>query len=179
MHYRLVLAVMLGAAGPAQATVTSNSDVGFALQHSVEVAMNADEAYALLAAPDRWWLSAHTYSGDAKNLRLDARAGGCFCETVPGKQGKADGSVEHAHILYAAPGQQLRLSGALGPLQSEALTGVLNFTIAPTSAGARVTMTYVVGGYFRTGTAQIATAVDEVMGEQMQGFKRVADATHH
>ncbi|MDI1297047.1 MAG: ATPase, partial [bacterium] len=86
---------------------------------------------------------------------------------------------EHGRVIYAAPGQQLRLSGALGPLQSEAVTGTLSFVIAPSAYGARITMSYAVGGYLRGGAAPMATTVDQMLGEQLDGFKRVADALHH
>ncbi|MDI1296619.1 MAG: ATPase, partial [bacterium] len=81
MH-RGVIAMMLGAAlvaAPGNATVLSSSDVGFVTQGSVDVAMSPDDAYALLTRPDRWWSSAHSISGDTKNLSLDPKVGGCFC----------------------------------------------------------------------------------------------------
>jgi hypothetical protein len=107
------------AAAPGQGGVVASSDAGFVVQASVDVALAPDAAYALLAEPGRWWNSAHTYSGDARNMVLEAKAGGCFCETLPDKSEKgSSGSIEHARVIYAAPGQRLRLSGALGPLQS-------------------------------------------------------------
>jgi len=47
-------------------------------------------------------------------MQLELRAGGCFCETMAGRDGRPAGSVEHARILYIAPGRQLRLPGAPG-----------------------------------------------------------------
>src|SRR3546814_10432451 len=80
--------------------------------------------YRLLSQPGRWWNGAHSYSGSAANLRLEPVAGGCFCEALPGEEGRV-GSVEHARVIHAAPDRQLRLSGALGPLPAEAGTGTL------------------------------------------------------
>lgn len=117
----------------------------------------------------------HSYSGNAANLSLQLRAGGCFCETLPQAHGEA-GSVEHARVIYALPGKQLRLSGALGPLQAEAVTGTLNFDITPHARGARVTLTYVAGGYLRGGGAAIAPVVDKVLGEQLESLKHAAEA---
>ncbi|HEX7915316.1 MAG TPA: hypothetical protein VF497_06160, partial [Rudaea sp.] len=72
-----------------------------------------DRAYAAITGVARWWDSNHTYSGNASNLSLDARAGGCWCEQL------ADGgSVQHMTVLTAMPGRMLRLSGGLGPLQA-------------------------------------------------------------
>lgn len=73
------------------------------------------------------------------------------------------------------PGKQLRLSAALGPLQGDGVGGTLDFTITPSGKGVRVTMTYVVGGYLRGGSALMAPLVDRVLTEQLQGLKRAAE----
>lgn len=161
-------------AAPAHSAVTASGENGFATENSVDVAADAASIYALLAVPARWWNGAHSYSGNAANLSLEAKAGGCFCEVLPGVDGKT-GSVEHARVIHAAPGRQLRLSGALGPLQAEAVTGTLTFDIRPAQRGVRVTLTYVVGGYIRTGAAGIAPLVDKVLAEQLAGLKRAAE----
>lgn len=94
-------------------------------------------------------------------------AGGCFGEVLPSGQGAATGSVEHMRVIQARPGQLLRLSGALGPLQSEALKGVLTVTFEPAAGGGtQIVWEYVVGGYMRRDPAQIAPAVDAAMGQQ-------------
>ncbi|WP_375195172.1 SRPBCC family protein [Sphingobium sp.] len=159
---------------PAHCAVTDSSDIGFAVENSVDVAADAGTVYRLLGQPRRWWNGEHSYSGDAANLSLKPVAGGCFCETVPGRSGRA-GSIEHARVIHAAPDRQLRLSGALGPLQAEAVTGTLTFDIAPVEKGARVVMSYVVGGYIRMGGAKIAPVVDKVLAEQLAGLKRAAE----
>ena len=160
---------------PAHSAVTASDDIGFAVENSVEVAADAATVYRLLGQPGRWWSSDHSYSGDAANLRLQPVAGGCFCETLPHADGPA-GSVEHARVIQAVPGKRLRLSGALGPLQAEAVTGTLDFDIVPAGKGVRVTMTYGVGGYIRMGSARIAPIVDGVLAEQLAGLKRAAEA---
>ncbi|WP_242125614.1 SRPBCC family protein [Sphingobium sp. Sx8-8] len=172
--------IALGWAGaamvaPAHGAVTASSDIGFAVENSVDVAADAGTVYRLLGQPGRWWSKEHSFSGNAANLSLKPVAGGCFCETVPGQGGQA-GSVEHARVVYAAPDRQLRLSGALGPLQAEAVTGTLNFDIVPAGKGVRIVMSYVVGGYVRMGTAKIAPVVDRVLAEQLAGLKRAAEA---
>jgi len=164
---------LLGAA-PAHGAVTSAGDSGFAIENSVEIAADPQSVYALLATPARWWSAAHTYSGNAVNLSLEPRAGACFCERLRGPGGSV-GSVEHARVIFAAPNKQLRLSGALGPLQAEAVTGTLDIVISPAKAGVRVTMGYVVGGYVRAGMTPIAPMVDKVLGEQLEELKRVAE----
>lgn len=162
-------------AAPAHCAVTGSSENGFATERSVEIAASAASVYALLVAPGRWWNDAHTYSGDSANMTIDARAGGCFCETIPAKDGPS-GSIEHGRVIYAVPGKQLRLSGALGPLQAEGVTGTLDFAIAPAGKGVKVSMNYVVGGYLRAGPATMAPLVDQVLGEQLAGLKQAAES---
>ncbi|MFB0874746.1 MULTISPECIES: SRPBCC domain-containing protein [unclassified Sphingobium] len=160
---------------PAHAAVTASGESGFVSENEVTIAADAATVYALIATPGRWWSDAHTYSGDSVNMTIDARAGGCFWETIPAKAGAA-GSVEHGRVIYAAPGKRLRLSAALGPLQSEAAVGTLDLAITPSGNGVSVVMTYVVGGYIRGGTAKLAPLVDQVLVEQLAGLKRAAEA---
>ncbi len=95
------------------------------------------------------------------------RAGGCFCETIP-----ADGgTVEHARVVYAQPGKQLRVQGSLGPLQAEGVSGTLTWTLKAVPGGTEVTQNYVVGGYIRGGAKSFAAPVDQVLGEQLNGLK--------
>jgi hypothetical protein len=70
-------------------------------------------------------------------------------------------------VVYAEPGKALRMVGSLGPLQSEALTGTLTITLKPAAAGTRLAFEYVVGGYMRYKTDEIAPAVDNVLAEQL------------
>lgn len=57
MRYRLeyLAAVLLFAPMPAQAEVRSASDIGFAVESSVDVAADAAHIYALLGSPQHWW----------------------------------------------------------------------------------------------------------------------------
>ena len=160
---RYVALGLLIAASPVSAEVKSVSDVGFAVERTVTVDASPERAFAALVQPSLWWSSAHTWSGDAKNLSLDLRAGGCFCEAMP----KARGGVEHARVVYFAPGRMLRLSGALGPLQGEAAIGTLTFTMKPEGSMTAITLSYVVGGNLRQGPRNLAAPVDGVLGEQL------------
>jgi hypothetical protein len=135
-------------ATPAAAEVVASSDDGFVSHTVVEVAATPAEAWARLSEPGQWWNSEHTYSGDAANLTIEPVAGGCFCETIPAANGVAAGQVEHMRVVYVDPrARTLRLRGSLGPLQAEALTGVLTMTVQPSDTGAKITWDYVVGGY--------------------------------
>lgn len=154
----------------AHAEVKSATEAGFAVSSTVEIAASPDAVYALIANPADWWLSDHTYSGDAANMTIDPRAGGCFCEAIPGRDGAPSGSIEHARVIYAQPGRLLRMSGALGPLQAEAAIGTLTFSLKPHDGVTSVTMDYAVGGYVRGGAGSLATVVDMVLGQQLQSL---------
>jgi Polyketide cyclase / dehydrase and lipid transport len=157
---------------PAAAEVKSVADSGFAISNRVTVKATPAQAYAALAKPGFWWDSAHTYSGDAKNLTMVIKPGGCFCEGVP-----ADGSlIEHGRVVYAQPGKILRIHGALGPLQQEGVTGPLTWELKPSAeGGTEIINTYVVGGYIRGGTTTAAPLVDMVLGEQLARLKAYLD----
>jgi hypothetical protein len=159
------------AAVPAKAKVIDQSDIGFTVAHTAQVAATPDDVWKMLRLPDKWWSKEHSWSGDAANFWLDSQAGGCFCEKLPGKDG-ATGSVQHARIIFAKPGEMMRLSGAFGPLQSEAVTGTLTIHIKPIATGSAIRFDYVVGGYMRFKVADVAPAVDKVLGEQLAGLAK-------
>ena len=167
----LVTALACGTA--ASAKVRSANDVGFSLASSVRIDRDARSIYTLIAKPARWWSREHSYSGDTANLSMNPRAGGCFCERLPGADGSA-GSVEHARVILADPYKRLRLSGALGPLQADAVIGTLEFTLTPADKGVEVTISYIAAGSMRTDPRQIAPVVDRVLAEQLARLKRVA-----
>ena len=167
-------------APPASAEVIASSESGFVTRATAEVPTDPAAAWTALIAPQNWWNKAHTFSGDSANLYLDAQGGGCFCEKLPlkdGAPGTRGGSVAHMRVVYADPGKALRMVGALGPVQSEALTGTLTVTLKPGGAGTRIVMEYVVGGYMRYKVEEIAPAVDKVLAEQLAGLSASLGAT--
>ncbi len=166
----------IGFATPATADVVQATPAGFEIKQVVTVDVPIAQAWDTLRAPQRWWSKEHTYSDDSANLYLDAQATGCFCERMKGADGSV-GSVEHARIVYIAPGRMIRLTGALGPLQAEAVIGTLTFRLDPEGSNAtRVTMNYVVGGYVRAGADTLAPKVDEVLAVQLLGLNSAAEA---
>lgn len=174
-----MLAALVLTGPTAQAEVAAQSDAGFVIKHSAEVAAEPKAVWKVLIAPAKWWSSSHTWSGDAANLYLDAQGTGCFCEKLPKPaDAPADqrmGSVEHMHVVFADPERGvLRMTGALGPLQGEALHGTLTFTLTKTETGTRIDAEYVVGGYMRFKPEDIVPAVDGVLGEQVARLAKVA-----
>jgi hypothetical protein len=170
-------AVLLAAiSSPALAEVKAASDTGFNSVHIATVNATPDEIWNRLLTPKDYWNKAHSWSGLTAGFYIDAQANGCFCELfqeadVNGKLNTV-GSVEHMRVLFAHPGKVLRMQGALGPLQSEAVIGTLTVAMEPTKdkAGTRVSFSYVVGGYMRYTVSEIAPAVDKVLGEQFKNM---------
>jgi uncharacterized protein YndB with AHSA1/START domain len=160
------LLLVFAGAGPATAEVKSVTTNGFEVVSVATIAAPADRIYAAFGEIGRWWSPSHTFSRDAANLTLELHAGGCFCERL-----KDGGSVQHLQVVYAAPGEGLRLRGALGPLQVEGVDGAIAWTLKPTEGGTSLTQSYVVGGYIRSGMEQWASRVDRVLDEQLQRLK--------
>lgn len=166
----LTLAAAIGAA-PVSAEVTRTTDNSFVSRHEVVVEASPKQVWLALITPADWWQSEHTWSGDAKNLTLMPKAGGCFCETIPevSEPGRftLEGSAEHMRVVQANPETALRMVGNLGPLQSEPVNGVLTIAISKVDQGTRIVWEYNVGGAMRYEVPVIAKAVDGVMGEQL------------
>jgi uncharacterized protein YndB with AHSA1/START domain len=170
---------MLSAALALLLVTTASADVVSATPTTMEIhdAITIDapiqQVWDTLRSPQRWWSKDHTYSDDSANLYLDTQATGCFCERFPDRKG----SVEHARILYIQPPRMIRLSGALGPLQAEAVVGTLTFKLDPEGSNAtKLTLDYVVSGYVRAGADTLAPKVDEVLALQVVNLKSAAEA---
>ena len=172
MRIALLFVAAALAAAPASAEVVSTGPDAFVIRNVVEVSVPAERAYLQLARPERWWESSHTYSGKAINLSLDLRPGGCFCEALPGGIG---GGVEHMRVVTARPSQMLRLEGALGPLQGEAVTGVLTFELRPKGRSTEVVKTYTVRGFSAADAAKWAPMVDGMLRTQLVRYERFAE----
>jgi len=166
-HFLLAAAligVQAAGASPAVAQVTAN---GFLVGHTVSIGALPARVYeTLVGQVGLWWNPQHTFSGDSKNLSIDARPGGCFCERLPN-----GGGVEHLRVIYVAPGEGLRMSGALGPLQTSGLVGSLTLKLTSVASGTAVELSYAVGGFMEGGFERIAPAVDAVLQEQFHRLK--------
>jgi hypothetical protein len=157
---KLVLLVLLASA-PAQAEIKASSPSGFEVERKAFVLATPEAVFAQIGRVAEWWDPVHSYSGKAAGLRLELRAGGCFCENIgPGA------SVEHMRVIYADPKVGIRLSGALGPLQKEAVTGTLSWSFKELGSGTEVTQNYIVTGFARGGIQSFAVPVDKVLSEQ-------------
>ena len=136
----------------------------------VQIAAPPERVYAALGQIGQWWSSQHTYSGDAKNLSLELKVGGCFCERLPD-----GGAVGHMVVDMVEPDRLVRLAGALGPLARTGSSGHLVIELSATSAGSDAVLAYDFGGYAKGGVQQWAAPVDQVLGEQMARLKRYVE----
>lgn len=167
-------AILLGLgaliASPAPASVNNVSATGFEVTHSVNLVVPATQAYNAFGQLPRWWSKEHTYSGDSANVRFEPRLGGCFCERW------AEGSVEFMRVAYVKPGEQILLRGALGPMLFEPVNATLDFKVEKIAGGAKATLTYKAYGFSAGNAAQIAPAVDAVLGDAMKRYRAFAAA---
>jgi hypothetical protein len=172
-RWQLTAALALAAAGGgAQAAVMEAAANGFRMRQAVEVRATPARAWKALLDVGAWWDPEHTYSAAAGNLRIDARAGGCFCERLKGQ-----GAVEHARVVYVAPPEVLRMSGALGPLQRSGVAGSLSFTLQALAEGrTRITLEYIVGGFTPGGLESLAPSVDQVLTWQLDRLRNYVDS---
>ena len=76
-------------------------------------------------------------------------------------------------VVYVETARVLRMTGALGPLQSEAVQGVWTITLKSVGTKTRILFEYVVGGFMRYKTETISGAVDKVLAEQIAGLTRL------
>lgn len=167
------LAIFLGVAltaSPAAASLNNVSANGFEVTQTVNLVVSADQAYSAFTQLPRWWSKQHTYSGDSANIRFDPNLGGCFCERW------ADGSVEFMRVAYAKPGEQILLRGALGPMLFEPVNATLDFKVERIAGGSKATLTYKVYGFSAGNAAQMAPAVDAVLGDAMKRYRTFAAA---
>lgn len=156
--------------GAAQAEVTATSADGMTIRIVAEVPLDRDAAWARLLDVRSWWSGAHSYSGSADNLGLNAEAGGCWCEVWSG------GEVEHGRVVAVMPGSMLRVHGAFGPLQEMGVSGAMTFTLSDGVAAGRtkVTLDYKVVGSSLSGLDRLAPVVDSVLAEQLARFAGAA-----
>jgi uncharacterized protein YndB with AHSA1/START domain len=158
---------LLMLAGPSGHSAPVVRPSGFLVKFEININAPAAKVYdAMVAQVGSWWNSHHTYSGDAKNLSIDARPGGCFCEKLPD-----GGAIEHLRVIYVAPRQVLRLSGALGPLQASGVAGSMTWKLDSAGDNTRVQLSYSVGGFIEGGFDKVAPAVESVLREQFDRLK--------
>ncbi|RST30593.1 ATPase [Sphingomonas ginkgonis] len=169
MRTMLLAVLTLGAAVPAPAAVLTADDHGFEVEQSVALVVPPAQAFAAFASLPAWWDPRHSYGGKAENLSLDLRPGGCFCERLPG-----GGGVEHLRVTAWKPGDEAVLTGALGPLLKEAVSGVMDVRVEEIAGGSRLTINYRAAGFARGGADKLAPAVDGMLAGQLKRLRAYA-----
>ena len=146
---------------------------GFEVQRDRACCRCARQGLCRAVAAGRWWSPDHSFSHNAANFVLDARAGGCWCENLPD-----GGSAEFMRVVYAAPGKTLRLRGALGPLQGMGVEGAMTWSLKSGGSGTDVSVSYAVGGFAKDGLDGLSKVVDRVLGEQIERLRKLSTASH-
>jgi uncharacterized protein YndB with AHSA1/START domain len=167
----LVLFVLTLLSTAALADVKDSAANGFTITSTFTTKGSPAEVYRKILAVGDWWSSDHTYSGDAHNLTLDSRAGGCWCEKLP----KTGASVMHMQVATVVPGALLVLNGALGPLQQMGITGAMTFKLSAAEGGTKVEFTYAASGYYPQGMNVLAPMVDKVLMEGITRLRNYVD----
>jgi len=179
MRIELKLGVVFLALAPrwAMPAVVDASASGFTVRTTIAIRAAPQDVYRrLVRNVGDWWNPSHTFSGNAHNLSIEEKVAGCFCEKLPD-----GGGVRHMEVVYFAPGKTLRLSGALGPLQSMAVAGSMTIELSAAEGGTKLEVTYAVAGYLAAGMNTWAAPVDGVVEEQftrLKNYIETGDAGH-
>jgi hypothetical protein len=165
----LILGAIALVSTSASAEVVSASSNGFEVRQTVNLVVPPVAAFDAFRNIGAWWDPEHTYSGDSANLSLALVPGGCFCERLP-----KGGGIEHMRVTYIEPGKHVVLTGALGPLLYEAVTGVMDVQVKTIAGGAQLTLDYKAAGFAKGGADKLAPAVDSVLAGQMKRYRAYA-----
>ena len=166
MTARLLIAALVAlAVAPASATLVDSKPNGFTVDNSVNVPVDAHTAWkALIEHVDDWWPKEHSWFGKSGKFHIQARVGGCFCETAGERQ------ALHMTVSFVDPDRLLRMLGGLGPLQGMGLSGVMDWRLEPVEGGTHITLHYVAGGYTTEDLVKFAPIVDQVQGMQLNAL---------
>ena len=106
----LALGLGLALASPGLADVVDATPDSFTVQTVYEVEASPTQVYqAFVGNIGSWWHPDHTFSGEARNMSIDAAPSGCLCEKLPA------GGIRHLTVVYVEAGKMIRLVGGLGP----------------------------------------------------------------
>ena len=149
--------ILLLAPGRARAEVVDSAATGFTVKLTFTLQASPSDVYRKLVDNiGDWWSADHTFSGNSHNLTIEEKPMGCFCEKLPN-----GGGVSHMEVVNFAPGKQLVLHGALGPLQSIAATGSMTIALSAVpggNGGTKMDVTYTVVGYLPAGNEHMGSA---------------------
>ena len=166
----IILALMVSA-NWATAEVADSSANGFTVKTTLAIHAPPDEVYRkLIHNVGDWWNPEHTFSRDSRNLTIEEKPMGCFCEKLPN-----GGGVRHMQVVYLAPGKTLGMIGAIGPMQPLAATGSMRIQLSAADGGTKLEVVYAISFYLPTGMNTWAAPVDSVIAEQFTRLKNYVE----
>jgi hypothetical protein len=166
----LALSLVTTLAAPVRADIAAASPAGFVLRIENTLAAEPEKVFDEALRIGEWWNGEHTYSGNARNMSLENKPGGCFCERLPA------GFVRHGSVEFSSRGKVLRISGALGPLQGMGATGLMALVFQKSGTGTKLVVTYTVSGFAPgKGYEELAAPVNEVLTDQFARLKRYVE----
>lgn len=140
---------------------------GFRIETVKQISGSRDRVYrAIVDEIGLWWHADHTYSGDSRNLYLEAAPKGWFGEKL------SDGFVRHMEVVSVRRGTAIRMTGGLGPLQEMGVSGTLSILLDSDGSDTRLKLAYAVSGYSPQGLAELAPLVDSVLNSQLKALAR-------
>lgn len=167
MRNAMLAAMLVLGSSLASAEVTDSAANGFTTVNEVVIADERAKTWVMAVTQvGKWWSSDHTVSGEASRMSISPELQGCFCESLGERAG-----VVHLVVTMVNPTHFLRMTGALGPLGLMGVDGNMTWEFEDTDEGTRVRFTYAVGGYREGGLAELAPAVDFVIGEALMRLK--------
>ena len=152
--------------GLMRAEVVDSSASGFTIKQSYTIKASPQDVYKKFFRVGEWWNSSHTFSGDPKNMTIEERPGGCFCEKIG-----ESGGVKHMEVAHIVPGKTILLHGGLGPMLSMATTGSMIIQLTAVDGGTRLDFSYAVGGYLPAGLNTWAAPADGMLKDQLTRLK--------
>lgn len=155
---------------PVYAEVIEAEKTAFTIKSAVTVKATKLEAYSTFLNTGKWWNMSHSWFGENSKLSIAPNINGCFCEVNEGKQ------AEHMRVTFVNPNNEIRLVGALGPMQMMGLHGVMAWTFEDTNNnGTKITQTYTVSGHLKEGLQPLAPIVDQIQTEQLMRLASYLD----
>jgi uncharacterized protein YndB with AHSA1/START domain len=154
-----------------RAEIADSGAGGFTVKVTLQIQAQPQDVYRrLVGHVGEWWNPEHTYSHDGRNLSIEEKPMGCFCEKLAN-----GGGVRHMEVVYVDPGKHLSMIGGMGPLQFIAATGSMVIELSPSKVGTLLKVSYSVMGYLAKGMDSWAAPVDNVVTEQFTRLKKYAE----
>ena len=164
----LLLLLCLTLSCSLHAELVSKDKYGFEVKIEKTVPVSTAVAYQQFLQVGQWWNGDHTWFGQSKDLYIEAKAGGCFCEKSGDKQ------ALHMLVSYVDPNNELRMIGGLGPLQSMGVHGGMVWQFKKIDdSNSKIIFIYKVVGRMEGGLDKLAPVVANVLELQVNGLANI------